>query len=112
MLPPTPTQNFISFELDFDVKFPLLRLLLFLSDLEITIFLVVLQFTNADNCDSISVFNTRCKKVVQIMCMKAPIDSRSECMDTGITVDENIIATIKIRNNYVAFQSFIFPILQ
>ena len=29
-----------------------------------------------------------------------------------ITVGENIIATIKIRNNYGAIQSFIFPILQ
>ena len=29
--------NFILFELDFDVKFPLLRLLLFLSDLKSTI---------------------------------------------------------------------------
>ena len=39
MLPPTrpPPHNFILFELDFDVKFPLLRLLLFLSDLKSTI---------------------------------------------------------------------------
>ena len=29
-----------------------------------------------------------------------------------ITVDENIIATTKIRNNYGAIQSFIFPILR
>ena len=36
MLPPTP-HNFILFELDFDVKFPLLRPLLFLSDLKSTI---------------------------------------------------------------------------
>ena len=28
------------------------------------------------------------------------------------TVDENIIATTKIRNNYDAIQSFIFPILR
>ena len=28
------------------------------------------------------------------------------------TVDENIIATTKIRNNYGAIQSFKFPILQ
>ena len=35
MLPPTPTTLFL-FELDFDVKFPLLRLLLFLSDLKST----------------------------------------------------------------------------
>ena len=28
------------------------------------------------------------------------------------TVGENIIATTKIRNNYVAIQSFIFPILR
>ena len=33
MLPPTP-HNFILFELDFDAKFSLLRLLLFLSDLK------------------------------------------------------------------------------
>ena len=36
MLPPTP-HIFILFELDFDVKFPLLRLLIFLSDLKSTI---------------------------------------------------------------------------
>ena len=36
MLPPTP-HNFILFQLDFDVKFPLLRLLLFLIDLKSTI---------------------------------------------------------------------------
>ena len=36
MLPPPP-QNFILFELDFDVKFPFLRLSLFLSDLKSTI---------------------------------------------------------------------------
>ena len=36
MLPPTPT-NYILFVLDFDVKFPLLRLLLFLSDLKSTV---------------------------------------------------------------------------
>ena len=36
MLPPPP-HNFILFELDFDVRFPLLRLLLFLSDLISTI---------------------------------------------------------------------------
>ena len=36
MLPPPPN-NFILFQLDFDVKFPLLRLLLFLSDLKSTI---------------------------------------------------------------------------
>ena len=28
------------------------------------------------------------------------------------TVDENITATIKIQNNYVAIQSFIYSILQ
>ena len=32
-----PPHNFILFELDFDIKFPLLRLLLFLSDLKSTI---------------------------------------------------------------------------
>ena len=32
-----PNPNFILFELDFDVKFPLLRLLLFLSDFKSTI---------------------------------------------------------------------------
>ena len=37
MLLPTP-HNFILLELNFDVKFPLLRLLLFLSDLKSTIF--------------------------------------------------------------------------
>ena len=39
MLPPPPKKqtNFILFELDFDVKFPLLRLSLFLSDLKGTI---------------------------------------------------------------------------
>ena len=34
---PPPPYNFILFKLDFDVKFPLLRLLLFLSDLKTTI---------------------------------------------------------------------------
>ena len=38
MLPPGPPHNFILFELDFDIKFPLLRLLLFLSDLKSNIF--------------------------------------------------------------------------
>ena len=38
MFPPTPP-NFILFQLDFDVKFPLLRLLLFLIDLKSTILL-------------------------------------------------------------------------
>ena len=33
--PPQPQHNFILFELDFNVKFPLLRLLLFLSDLKV-----------------------------------------------------------------------------
>ena len=28
------------------------------------------------------------------------------------TVDENIIATTKIRNNYITIQSFSFPILR
>ena len=28
------------------------------------------------------------------------------------TVGENMIATTKMRNNYVAYQSFIFPILR
>ena len=38
MLPPhSPSYNFILFEIDFDVKFPLLCLLLFLSDLKSTI---------------------------------------------------------------------------
>ena len=37
MLPPTPTQHYL-FELDLNVKFPLLRLLQFLSDLESIIF--------------------------------------------------------------------------
>ena len=36
MLPPPP-HNFFLFELDFDIKFSLLRLLLFLSDLKSTI---------------------------------------------------------------------------
>ena len=36
MLPPPP-HNIILFELDFNVKFPLLRLLQFLSDLKSTI---------------------------------------------------------------------------
>ena len=36
MLPP-PQHNIILFELNFDVKFPLLRLLIFLSDLKSTI---------------------------------------------------------------------------
>ena len=36
--PHPPPYNFILFELDFDVKFPLLRLLLFLSDLKSAIF--------------------------------------------------------------------------
>jgi hypothetical protein len=33
---PPPPHNFILFELDFDLKFPLLRLLVFLSDLKST----------------------------------------------------------------------------
>ena len=33
MLPPTPKHKFILFDFNFDVKFTLLRLLLFLSDL-------------------------------------------------------------------------------
>ena len=37
--PPLPN-NFILFELDFDIKFPLLHLLLFLSDLKSTIFCI------------------------------------------------------------------------
>ena len=37
MLPGPPPPNFILFQLDFDVKFPLLRLLLFLIDLKSTI---------------------------------------------------------------------------
>ena len=36
---PPPSHNFILFELDFDAKFPLLRLLLFLNDLKSTIFM-------------------------------------------------------------------------
>ena len=36
---PPPQHNIIMFELDSDVKFPLLRLLQFLSDLKSTIFL-------------------------------------------------------------------------
>ena len=35
--------SFILFELDFDVKFPLLHLLLFLSDLKSTIYLILKQ---------------------------------------------------------------------
>ena len=35
-----PPPNFILFQVDFDVKFPLLRLLLFLIDLKSTIFLL------------------------------------------------------------------------
>ena len=35
--PPPPPPKFFLFELDFDVKFPLLHLLLFLSDLKSTI---------------------------------------------------------------------------
>ena len=45
MLPP-PSHNFILFELDFYVKFPLLRLLQFLSDLKST----VLRWTNTFTC--------------------------------------------------------------
>ena len=43
MLPPTgpPPPNFILFQLNFDVKFPLLRLLLFLIDLKSTIMFIV-----------------------------------------------------------------------
>ena len=38
MLPPTaPQHNIILFRLDFNIKFPLLRLLQFLSDLKSTI---------------------------------------------------------------------------
>ena len=37
MLPSTPTQHYLVFELDFNVKFPLLRLLQFLSDLKCNI---------------------------------------------------------------------------
>ena len=37
MLPPNPTKNNILFEVDFTVKFPLFRLLQFLSDLKNTI---------------------------------------------------------------------------
>ena len=44
MLPPTPP-NFILFQLDFDVKFPLLRPLLFLNVLKSIIFLKVLRLT-------------------------------------------------------------------
>ena len=40
MLPPPPP-NFTLFQLDFDVKFPLLRLLLFLIDLKSTIFCLI-----------------------------------------------------------------------
>ena len=40
MLPPTP-HNIILFELDFDVKFPLSRLLQFLSNLKSTIVLLI-----------------------------------------------------------------------
>jgi hypothetical protein len=36
MLPPTPTQLYL-FQLDFDIKFPFLSLLLFLIDLKSTI---------------------------------------------------------------------------
>ena len=43
MLPPTP-HNFILFELDFDVKFPLLCLLLFLNDLKIKYYFNILIF--------------------------------------------------------------------
>ena len=42
MLPPPP-HNIILLELDFDVKFPLLGLLLFLSDLKSTI-VCILRF--------------------------------------------------------------------
>ena len=38
----TPS-NIILFELDFDAKFPLLRLLIFLSDLKRTIFILYTQ---------------------------------------------------------------------
>ena len=41
MLPPTPTQLYL--QLDFDVKFPLIRLLLFLIDLKSTISHLILQ---------------------------------------------------------------------
>ena len=47
-----PPHNFILFELDFDVKFPLLRLLLFLSALKSTIVLQKNDFglRNTTNC--------------------------------------------------------------
>ena len=35
---PSPTQDFLIFKFDFNVKFPLLRLLQFLSDLKSPIF--------------------------------------------------------------------------
>ena len=38
--------------------------------------------------------------------------SYNTCMSEIYTVGENIIATTKIRNNYVALQSFIFPLLR
>ena len=43
--------NIILFELDFDVKFPLLRLLLFLSDLKSTIspLLPIIAFPTCDS---------------------------------------------------------------
>ena len=41
MLPPPPP-NFILFQLDFDVKFPLLRLLLFLIDLNSTFIVLII----------------------------------------------------------------------
>ena len=42
MFPPPP-HNFILFELDFDIKFPLLRLLLILSGLKSNILMIVLK---------------------------------------------------------------------
>ena len=43
MLPPiAPPPNFILFQLDLDVKFPLLRLLIFLIDLKSAILFIIL----------------------------------------------------------------------
>jgi hypothetical protein len=57
MLPPTPPHNIILFELDFDVKFPLLGLLLFLSDLKSTIVYIAL-----DKFSSFSFWKDACYK--------------------------------------------------
>ena len=56
---PLPPPNFILFELDFDVKFPLLRLLLFLIDFKSTI----LDYSDQKNicsCILFTAFKWKC----------------------------------------------------